>query len=94
MPKPALAVAFLFCSVTAGQQTVRIGRAVIALTGPWKFHTGDNPRWADPSFDDSAWETVDLAPKGVTDYMMGSSDYVPGWTALGHPGMAVMHGTG
>ena len=21
----------------------------------WRFHTGDDPRWADPSFDDSAW---------------------------------------
>jgi hypothetical protein len=25
------------------------------LDGLWRFHTGDNPQWADPSFDDSQW---------------------------------------
>ena len=24
----------------------------------WRFHTGDNPAWADPSFDDSDWRTL------------------------------------
>jgi sigma-B regulation protein RsbU (phosphoserine phosphatase) len=28
---------------------------VISLDGLWRFHTGDDPRWADPQFDDSAW---------------------------------------
>jgi phosphoserine phosphatase RsbU/P len=28
---------------------------VISLEGLWRFHTGDDPRWADPHFDDSAW---------------------------------------
>ncbi len=23
---------------------------------PWKFHVGDNPEWASPTFDDSEWE--------------------------------------
>ncbi|HKO19801.1 MAG TPA: hypothetical protein VJU82_13030, partial [Acidobacteriaceae bacterium] len=27
---------------------VRLGQSVIALYGPWKFHIGDNPHWADP----------------------------------------------
>ncbi len=35
-------------------------RAVLALDGPWRFATGDDPRWADPAFDDSSWPTVDL----------------------------------
>jgi hypothetical protein len=28
---------------------------VVSLDGLWRFHTGDNPAWADPSFDDSNW---------------------------------------
>jgi hypothetical protein len=33
---------------------------VLSLDGPWRFHTGDDPRWADPTFDDSAWPSVTL----------------------------------
>ncbi len=33
-----------------------IGRVPVAsLDGLWRFHTGDNPAWADPNFDDSKW---------------------------------------
>jgi phosphoserine phosphatase RsbU/P len=28
---------------------------VVALNGLWRFHPGDDPRWADPKFDDSQW---------------------------------------
>ena len=28
---------------------------VISTTGLWRFHTGDDPRWADPGFNDSSW---------------------------------------
>jgi hypothetical protein len=31
------------------------------LDGPWRFQVGDDPRWADPGFDDSAWPTVTLS---------------------------------
>jgi hypothetical protein len=31
------------------------------IDGPWRFQVGDDPRWADPSFDDSAWPTVFLS---------------------------------
>jgi hypothetical protein len=31
------------------------------LDGPWRFQAGDDPRWADPSFDDSAWPTLVLS---------------------------------
>ncbi len=27
------------------------------IEGPWKMHFGDDPRWAAPEFDDSAWST-------------------------------------
>lgn len=33
---------------------------VVQLDGPWRFQMGDDPRWADPSLDDSAWIPVVL----------------------------------
>ena len=69
------------------QQSVVLGNATAALTGPWKFHTGDNMAWAQPGFDDSAWSTMDLTlPAGLYDPISGSSGYVPGWTARGYKG--------
>ncbi|MDO1529579.1 glycoside hydrolase family 2 [Fulvimonas sp. R45] len=57
------------------------------LDGPWRFHTGDDPRWAAPGMDDGGWETVDLtAPPGSHDGDVGLPDYVGGWMAHGHPG--------
>ncbi|HKF49084.1 MAG TPA: SpoIIE family protein phosphatase [Terracidiphilus sp.] len=40
--------------------------AVVVLDGPWRFANGDDPRWADPAFDDSAWATVDIG-KALSD---------------------------
>lgn len=72
---------------TPNTMQVAFGKSVIALNGPWKFHIGDNPQWADPDFDDSKWETVDLTPpKGSFDPISGLPGYVPGWTAKGHKG--------
>jgi signal transduction histidine kinase/CheY-like chemotaxis protein len=34
--------------------------AQIDLSGPWQFHTGDDPAWAQPRFDDRAWESVSI----------------------------------
>jgi len=66
---------------------VQLGQSFLRLDGPWKFHTGDDPRWAEPGFDDAAWEDVDLyAPPGANDGDSGVSPYTPGWTAKGHPG--------
>ena len=68
------------------QQQIVLGQALVALNGPWKFHIGDDPQWANPDFDDSQWETVDLTPPaGSFDPGQGISGYVPGWTAKGHP---------
>jgi sigma-B regulation protein RsbU (phosphoserine phosphatase) len=33
---------------------------ILQLDGPWRFQIGDDPRWADPAFDDSSWPTVAL----------------------------------
>lgn len=51
-----------------------LGQSLFALIGPWKFSIGDSPidpatqrpLWAEPGFDDSHWEDVDLtAPVGA-----------------------------
>lgn len=72
-----------------------IGQAVFPLYGPWRFHIGDSPidaktgqpLWAETSFDDSNWETVDLTPHaGVADPFTNDPRYVQGWTTKGHPG--------
>ncbi|HEV2333137.1 MAG TPA: glycoside hydrolase family 2, partial [Gammaproteobacteria bacterium] len=72
---------------TAGAAPVQLGQSILRLDGPWKFHTGDDPRWAAPDFDDSAWETMDLsAPPDANDGDVGITPYTSGWTAKGHPG--------
>ncbi len=64
---------------------VTLGRSAVELTGPWAFHTGDDPSWASPELDDSRWEKVDLTPPpGSDDPDSGTSGFVPGWTDLGH----------
>jgi len=73
----------------------RMGQSLFYLYGPWKFTAGDSPLdpathqplWAEPGFDDSKWEDVDLTPtEGAIDPTAGIPGYVPGWTAKGHPG--------
>ena len=75
--------------------SVTIGQSSARLYGPWKFTVGDSPidpltheqLWAEPGFDDSGWETVNLtSAEGAIDPTTGLSGYVPGWTAKGHPG--------
>ena len=29
-----------------------------AMLGSWKYHPGDNPEWASPTFDDTAWKST------------------------------------
>lgn len=78
-----------------GINHITLGQSVFPLNGPYKFSIGDSPLdpathqplWAEPGFDDSHWETVDLTPpEGSSDPTNGLSGYVPGWTAKGHPG--------
>jgi Stage II sporulation protein E (SpoIIE) len=57
---------------------VTLGESSVALAGPWKFHVGDDPAWAQTDFNDSSWEDVDLTP--------GRTGVAPGWTARGHAG--------
>jgi len=74
-------------SAATAQVPITLGQSVVDLHGPWKFHTGDAAIWADASFDDSTWESVDLtAPPGAHDGDVGLTGYVPGWGARGHRG--------
>lgn len=43
----------------AGEATVDLD-----LTGQWQFSLGDDPVWADPAFDDSAWSAVEVPEVG------------------------------
>ena len=66
---------------------VALGHSLVALTGPWKFHIGDNPRWANPNFDDSSWSTMDLtSTPEFRDPYYGTQGFLPGWTARGYAG--------
>ncbi|MFI4968023.1 MAG: glycoside hydrolase [Gammaproteobacteria bacterium] len=93
MPKPWRALLFLpLLLVAAAVQgatapaTVTIGHDSVALTGPWKFQVGDDPRWAEPGFDDSNWEDMDLsAPPEASDGDVGITPYTSGWDTKEHP---------
>ncbi|QEE30499.1 SpoIIE family protein phosphatase [Terriglobus albidus] len=54
-----LLVSLLLCltpGLHAQTFNLQTGREPVAsLDGLWRFHTGDNPGWADPGFDDSQW---------------------------------------
>ena len=63
MKRPVI-LALLFtmsCCVAVTAQTFSLiaGREpVTSLDGLWRFHTGDNPAWASPNFDDSQWPLI------------------------------------
>ena len=54
-----LLVSLLLCAASglhAQTFNLQSGReAVASLDGLWRFHTGDNPAWSNPNFDDSQW---------------------------------------
>jgi hypothetical protein len=35
-----------------------IGKGVVPIGGAWQFHPGDDPRWAQSSWDDSGWDSI------------------------------------
>jgi hypothetical protein len=57
-------------SQTFSLQTGR--EAVTSLDGLWRFHTGDDAAWADPSFNDTSWPLIrsdkSWAEQGYPDY--------------------------
>jgi hypothetical protein len=62
-----------------------LGDGTIELSGLWKFRTGDDRAWAGQDYDDSSWGTIDLTPPaGSAVASLGSSGFIPGWTAQGY----------
>lgn len=61
---------------TAGAQAFRVanpGTGTQALSGDWRFHTGDDPAWRSAAWNDKSWESLNAeAP----------------WGAQGHAGYA------
>jgi hypothetical protein len=57
-------------SLVAVQTKLNLDGGSVTLDGPWQFHLGDDQTWANPAFDDSAWEQL------TTDEP---------WGAQGHP---------
>ena len=90
----ALAQSAPASSPAPAAETITLGNSAATLPGPWKFAPGDSPwkngspAWAQPSFDDAAWASVNLAPKeGSVDPAYGTPGFVPGWTARGYPNL-------
>lgn len=96
------------CSGLRAQETppnavpVTLGQSVVALNGPWKFTVGDSPidpktgqpQWAEPGFDDSKWETVDLTPpKCPSTQHPGGQDMFQAGQPGGIAGIGAMRGT-
>jgi hypothetical protein len=82
----------------AAPQVIVLGQSAVPLTGPWKFAPGDSPwigdpapgsfLWAQPSFDDSRWSSLDLTPAANSnDIQFGGIAYTPGWTSRGYPNL-------
>jgi len=67
VPKWLIALALAFaCAVGASrsghaQTSVAFTDGSQALNQGWRTHAGDNPAWALPGFDDSAWPAISLA---------------------------------
>jgi hypothetical protein len=81
----AIVIADLATGARPDPPTLR-GAATL-LDGTWRFHTGDDPHWADTNTDDNGWETIDMtASSGSHDGDVGLPDYVGGWMAHGHSG--------
>jgi Stage II sporulation protein E (SpoIIE) len=83
---PPSAVQAKAASPASDIDQVQLGSSSVELTGPWKFHIGDDMTWAQPDVDDSLWDSMDLTPPaGSADATLGTSGYLPGWTARGYP---------
>jgi hypothetical protein len=76
---PQIQAAVLPASATGAQPGVLtldgLGKGVAPLDGPWQFHLGDDPTWANPEMDDATghngWEQLTAAAP---------------WGTQGHPG--------
>ena len=70
-----IAVGALLCASQSHSQTFNLENDRVQMSelrGLWRFHTGDDPRWAGPSFDDSSWRMLrsdeDWSQQGYAGY--------------------------
>jgi len=69
-----------------GRPDPRVGRV---LDGPWRFHAGDDARWADPGLDDRSWDRIMLVSNPDSrDGDVGFPGYFDGWRARGHAALS------
>ncbi|MBS1661673.1 MAG: glycoside hydrolase [Bacteroidetes bacterium] len=82
-----IACTFIYFSYSSTTESLlRADKNLTILNGPWKFKTGDSIQYAEADYDDSQWDTMNLAaPIGVHDDDVGLSGFVPGWAAKGYP---------
>jgi serine phosphatase RsbU (regulator of sigma subunit) len=69
----SLALLLLTFSASAQMFDLEQNRVqMMVLDGSWRFHTGDDPAWAQPSFDDSNWALLrsdeTFSKQGYPDY--------------------------
>ena len=53
-------VLFLSLSAESADPEISTFEHIVDLRGKWKFKTGDDLRWVDPSFNDSNWEELQV----------------------------------
>lgn len=58
--KTLLSIILLAAAASAQPIEVKSLFQPAPLSGPWKHQIGDDPRWADPAFDDSSWPSVQM----------------------------------
>ncbi len=70
-----LVLALLTLEISSSAQVFEVEKdrvPMAVLDGLWRFHTGDDPRWADPGFDDSGWTLLrsddSWSTQGYKDY--------------------------
>lgn len=58
----------------------------VAMDGAWRFHPGDNAKWADPKMDARDWDQLNLVSRAsIRDNDVGLPGWLAGWNAHGHP---------
>ncbi len=72
----------------AAAAPITLSEPALPLNGPWKFHAGDDPRWAGADFDDFGWQdyVLDSAHPAPTPVEALQLNAIPGWQQHGHPG--------
>jgi hypothetical protein len=84
----AVMLATVVAMLAVGGRPDPAGLAVV-LDGNWTFHAGDDLRWADPNWNDSAWDHMNLvSDERMHDPDVGLPGWLPGWHARGYPDLA------